>query len=118
MSERPNAVIVTGRCSRNSDGFGIRYQETSPNQWIATWAFTLNEKLAKREGYSEQIAGSFGFGEEYPGCPHCEAQGCVLCECGKLGCWDGASSAFTCPHCARTGEISGDMERLSAGGDR
>ncbi len=119
MKNIPNVVIVTGRCSKSKQGIGLRYQEMSPNYWVATWAFTLNEKLAQREGYAKQeIAGELDFGEEYPGCPHCEARSCVKCDCGNLGCWDGTSVLYTCPHCSSKGKVSGNAESLDAGGDR
>lgn len=42
--------------------------------WYRTWAFKLNDKLAKREGYELQsISGSLIATEDFPGCPYCGA---------------------------------------------
>ena len=119
MSSMPNVVIVVGRCSQTKEGLGIRFEELSPGKWVANWCFAIKEASAKREGYNNtRISGTFEFADGYPGCPHCGVGSFVRCGCDKLGCWDGESPTFTCPFCNASGEVTGSVDNLSAGGDR
>ena len=119
MKNLPNVVVVTARCSKNKQSYGIRYQEMSPGNWEGTWAFPIKEAAAKREGFDkQQISGTLDFADDYPGCPYCGAISSVKCGCAAVGCWDGESSTYTCPGCGSTGEISGIADSLTAGGDR
>ena len=46
--------------------------------WYRTWAFKINEKLAKREGYEMQsISGSLTETANFPGCLYWEAIGSI-----------------------------------------
>jgi hypothetical protein len=99
--------------------FGIRFEERKQGQWLADWAFAIEETSAKKEAYDRsQIAGVFGFGVSYPGCPHCQVSSIFQCVCGKVACWDGESRIVTCPWCGSTVELRGQIERMSAGRDR
>jgi hypothetical protein len=114
-----NVVVVLARCGQSREPFGIRFEEKGRGQWIADWAFDLEEGVAKREGYDrDAIKGTFGFAEDYPGCPTCRAGSCFKCGCGKVSCWDGVQRTVTCPWCGKTGTLSGSFDSLSAGGDR
>src|SRR5437764_15248949 len=102
MNSIPNVVIVTSRCSRTRQYFGIRFEEAIRGQWIADWAFPIKETLAKKEGYNRnQITGTFSFASEYPGCPDCQAKSIFKCNCGKIACWNVGPLPCTvvCPCC-------------------
>jgi hypothetical protein len=118
MSEK--VVIVLARCSHFKQPFGIRFEQFSPGNWTANWAFAIQEKSARKEGYDRNtIRGSFGLDGAYPGCPHCHNRVLLKCGCGKLSCYDGSSPSFTCPWCGQSGKvIEMDWDSLSAGGDR
>jgi transcription elongation factor Elf1 len=110
-------IVVTGRCSKMKQGFGIRFEETGEGLWTATWCFALSDNVARREGYDKQeIKGSFRFAKEFPGCPHCGNQDFFLCSCEKVGC-KGSSDQVTCPWCGRSGIVQGTAEKVSAGRD-
>lgn len=117
----PRVVIVLARCSRREASFGMRLEETLPDQWVVDWAFPVREGEARREGYDRAVVqGVFLLGKTYPGCPHCEWRDFVRCGCGRVGCYDGQNLAYTCPWCLRTGRVGtggGGISRLEAGGD-
>jgi hypothetical protein len=115
----PKVVIVTARCSKTKKMFGIRMQEQSRGQWLSTWAFSIEEEAAKREGYEQaKIKGDFFFDDNYPGCPDCKATGVFQCDCHGLSCWDQKSNRVRCPTCNSDIEIGGRVTELRAGGDR
>ena len=117
MADR-RIVIVMGRCCRAKSGFGVRFERTSAAQWNATWAFGIKPEVARKEGYDKsKIDGSFQFDAAYPGCPHCRARSVFQCSCGKISCWNATSRTVTCPWCGITGELSGQIESMEAGGD-
>ena len=118
MAER-NIVIVTGRCAKSKQCFGIRLERRAAKQWGANWAFALKEIEAKKEGYDKtRVRGTFVIEQGYPGCPHCRAAAFFLCECGKVGCHDGESKTVVCPWCGQEGILSGTIDSLDAGTDR
>ena len=118
MNELLNVVIVMSRCSSTKQAFGIRFEEKSQGRWIADWAFVIKEASAKKEGYDRsEIRGTFGFDRAYPGCPHCHSVSIFKCGCDKVACCDTEQRAVTCPWCGSTGELSGQVEKLHAGGD-
>lgn len=116
-----HVVIVLARCSRREASFGIRYEETLPDHWVADWAFPMRETAARREGYDRAvIQGTFKCSPAYPGCPYCEWPEYVRCACGRVGCYDGENLIYTCPWCATTGQVrtgGGGISRLEAGED-
>ena len=133
MGNRPNVVIVMARCRQTKEYYGIRFEENrsierypkhdfgiEPNQlWVADWAFEIKKESADREGYAKtEISGSFSIAPAYPGCPSCHGRSIFKCGCGKVACWDGKSQMVTCPYCGMTGLLSGQIDRLSSGGDR
>ncbi len=102
MGIMPNVVIGMARCAKNRQSFGIRLEKINKGFWEANWAFIMQEKMAKKEGYEkDQIVGFFAFIEEYPGSPHCKANAAVVCECGKVACWDGEMRRVICPWCGK-----------------
>jgi transcription elongation factor Elf1 len=84
---------------------------------VRTWAFPINDRKAKHEGFdANTVTGSMDSDDEYPGCPHCGSMGFVQCGCGKIGCNDG-SDYYTCPWCGDSGELeSADSFDVSGGG--
>ena len=117
-----NAKVIMARCSKNKKSFGIRIEQRG-RDWVRTWAFPMDERKAKREGFDEnKVTGSLEADEEYPGCPHCGSVGFVLCGCGKIGCAGGIvergkSEEYTCPWCNDTGEMEdADSFEVSGGG--
>jgi hypothetical protein len=115
----PNVVIVMAKCSQHQhQSFGIRFEEMSPRQWVADWAFAIKETAAKREGYDRtQITGTFKLTNTYPNCPYCESSNIIRCgKCGKVSCWQ--EGDFTCGWCGNRGKVSGHIQSLSAGEDR
>jgi hypothetical protein len=118
MEQRSEVVIVMVRCARNSEPYGVRFEQTGQRRWNATWAFAVGEQSASREGYDRgEIAGQFGFGPEYPGCPHCGNSGVMKCHCGNVSCYDGGNTA-KCGWCKKSARISGIIDSLGAGSDR
>jgi transcription elongation factor Elf1 len=114
-----NITIVVARCSRNSGGFGIRFERSGETRWYATWAFALKETAAKREGYDRsEISGVIQLYPSYPGCPHCANSQIVRCgHCGKVSCWDGETRLVTCPWCGNRAEIAGAITSLTSRND-
>lgn len=119
MSRPLQVVIVMSRCTRRGGGFGIRFEQLAAGRWAADWAFAIDEAQAGREGYDRnEISGTFEFDAKYPGCPHCEASSIYRCgNCTRVACWDG-DRTVNCPWCRQTGTIAGEIDRLTAGGDR
>lgn len=99
------ASVVAGRCSKARKTFGIR-MEKSKNEWHCTWAFKIDDKAAKNEGYdNEMVSGRIVVDDEYPGCPYCETKGWFSCgKCGKLTCYNG-ETVVTCGWCGNKGEV-------------
>ena len=118
MAAKMKVAIVVARCCRTRAEFGMRY-ERFESTWVADWAFLLKPGTAKREGYENtQLNGTFQFGNNYPGCPAGKSPSAFVCECGKLGCWDGEASVVTCPWCDRKLTLGGEVQSLHASRDR
>ncbi|MCL6557471.1 MAG: hypothetical protein K6U74_01475 [Firmicutes bacterium] len=118
MDRKPRVAIVLSKCSYSKQGYGIRFEESSPGQWLGDWAFPIGESVSKREGYDRtSIEGTILFRDTYPGCPHCQSTGIFKCRCGKVACWDGQSCKVTCPWCGASGELKGEIKNLKAGAD-
>lgn len=120
MNEIPHVVVVLSRCNQSHRLFGIRLEERARNCWIADWAFAIKESYARKEGYDQgEIRGLFALDEAFPGCPYCRAMSHWKCgRCNKLNCWAGEQLIVTCSWCGSTGEISGQIDNMTTGGDR
>jgi hypothetical protein len=122
MAGTLNAKVILSRCSKTRKTFGIRIEERR-GDWVRTWAFPIDERKAKREGFdANTITGSMSADDEYPGCPHCGNTGFLQCACEKISCSGGIiqhedSATCTCPWCGETDEYS-DAEsfEVSSGG--
>jgi hypothetical protein len=99
------ATVIMAACQKRKELFAIR-TERRENGWWFTWAFRLNADKAKREGYDKTtVKGIINIDSEYPGCPHCEAQGFYQCgKCNKIACYSGQTEV-TCPHCGHKGGV-------------
>lgn len=119
-THRPNVVIVIAKCCNTHKTFGIRMEESEGGIWKGTWAFPIKESIAHKEKYDKNfINGMIQFDPAYPGCPYCEARNIFLCGiCNKVACFNGKTEVVTCPTCNNRGRIGGQIDHLSAGGDR
>jgi len=109
------ASVILAKCGVNSGTFGIRVEKRE-NSWVRTWAFSIDEAKAKREGFDEtKIEGSFRSIDGYPGCPYCGDDELVQCGCGKMICYkEGRIYSFQCPWCGvKIKEIS-EVESFTA----
>ena len=73
------ANVVVAKCTHSSQPFGIR-MEKKDGAWHCTWAFKINEKSAKNEGYdTAMVSGRVEMVAVYPGCPYCGTMGWSSC---------------------------------------
>ena len=105
-----NAKVILARCSENRKCFGIRIEQQG-RDWVRTWAFPIDERKAKREGFdANTVTGSMNALDGYPGCPHCGANGFIQCGCERIACSGGIVDSggyleHTCPWCRETGGV-------------
>ncbi|MDR2783642.1 MAG: hypothetical protein LBB48_07390 [Treponema sp.] len=105
-----NAKVIMAKCSSTNKAFGIRIEQRG-RDWVRTWAFPIDERKAKREGFdANTVSGSMDADDEYPGCPHCGSDGFVQCGCEKIGCAGGVRdhgdhADYTCPWCGEDIEL-------------
>jgi hypothetical protein len=98
------AMVILCKCSKQHT-FGIRVEKRQ-NDWYRTWAFKIDEKRIKREGFGKVvIKGSMTNDEGYPGCPYCGSHGFFQCDCGKINCFNGNETEdkwkVTCNWCGK-----------------
>jgi transcription elongation factor Elf1 len=117
-----NAKVIMAKCSSTNKAFGMRIEQRG-RDWVRTWAFPINERKAKREGFdANTVSGSMEPTDEYPGCPHCGNIGFVQCGCEKIGCAGGVQAHgdyadYTCPWCGEDIELeAADGFDVSGGG--
>src|SRR5215510_4505669 len=103
------ANILLTKCGKNNKTYGIRIEQQG-NDWVSTWAFSIDEDKAKREGFDKtKITGAFCPIDGYPGCPYCGTYELLQCGCGKMVCYNDAitkgktskaeNMSFKCPWC-------------------
>ena len=97
--EKVKATVILTKCTTCGGTFGTRI-EYIRNDWYRTWAFKINDSVAKNEGFDKTpVQGSLDAIEGYEGCPYCHTFGFVQCgKCKKLTCWNG-ETALTCGWC-------------------
>lgn len=95
-----NAAVILQKCTYTGKTFGIRVQQMEDGEWYKTWAFPIDEKTARKEGYgTEQITSMLPALPEYPGCPYCGGTGVFYDpNCGHISCMRDEIT-FTCPWC-------------------
>lgn len=117
----PEARIAMAKCKEtNGKLYGVRFQRNGAG-WKYTWAFSMEESTAKREGYSDtNIMGDIEPDREYPGCPYCKTKNFVICDkCKHLNCNTSVGGLFTCEWCGNTGTlVNYEGEGIASGGDR
>lgn len=96
------ANVILMRCARVSKSYGVRIQLMEDGDWYRTWAFPINEKAARVEGFDKTpIRGNLFVIDEYPGCPYCGTKDFVQCgKCSKLTCYNGEES-YKCQWCGQ-----------------
>ncbi len=71
MNNKVNALVGVAKCPHTNRLYGVRIDTSS--SWEATWAFPINEEIAKREGYeANQFPPGLRYASGYPGCPYCQ----------------------------------------------
>ena len=112
---KKQANVILAKC-RKDQLYGIR-SEKRDHDWVRTWAFSLQEDMAQKEGLDKvQLTGSFYTDDEYPGCPYCGAKKCFVCgSCGKVSCYDG-SEKIVCNWCGASGKASADNSAMDVTG--
>jgi hypothetical protein len=113
------ATVIMATCQNSRQTFGIRAEKIN-RDWHFTWAFPIDVKAAKREGYdTTTVSGNILLDAEYPGCPYCKGSGFVHCgNCRKVVCWDGKTMRFKCPVCGEQGDINftKEFDNIKGGG--
>lgn len=113
------ATVVMARCGKTGAPYGIR-MEKQGNRWVCTWAFSLREESAKKEGFdNKSVNGTIDIGDDYPGCPHCGATGFVQCgACSKISCYKTGQESAVCPFCKNkmsSFSDEGNFDNIKAG---
>lgn len=109
------AFVMVVNCLEAHKIYGVTVDKISRGKYSLIWAFPLNEKQAKNEGFGKDtVKGSLEKDTEYPGCPYCGGTNLLFCECGTVMCWHG-QKVVTCPKCKTTGEVTG-IESVSMRG--
>jgi hypothetical protein len=110
-----NAKVIMARCSKTKKLYGIRIEQRKKD-WVRTWAFAIDEKRVKHEGFdTNTVTGSMNATDDFPGCPYCKSKSFVVCTCQKIGCWNGVEYYYSCPWCNFKGEV-GTAENISISG--
>ena len=94
------AAVILFKCPTKEKTFGVTVEKMQNGDWQRVWAFPLDEKVAKNEGFDRiQVQGSLQGTEKYPGCPFCKEHSFFQCgNCQRYACYHGESSV-TCPWC-------------------
>jgi len=99
------AEVVMARCSKTKETYGVRVEQREKD-WIRTWAFPIDERKAKHEGYdTNTISGSMTPTSDFPGCPYCKSMAVVICSCKKMSCGNTNEKTHTCPWCGNSGKL-------------
>ena len=87
------ASVLLAKCGAQDQTYGIRIEKRE-NDWVSTWAFKIDDKKAKREGFDKtKITGTFNPDPDYPGCPYCGKNELLQCGCGKMFCYKQGSTS-------------------------
>lgn len=69
---KQNVFIGIARCHKTDKVYGVRLEDKTSNRWTATWAFSIKEETAQREGYTQnQFPTDLNYEADYPCCPYC-----------------------------------------------
>ena len=113
------ASVVLFKC-KTGKTFGARVERRVDGDWHRTWAFEVDERTIRGEGYDKAeataINGSLQAMPEYPGCPYCGAKNFTFCNCcRKITCWKGESYT-TCQWCGNSGEVGDAKDKFDVSG--
>jgi len=102
------ASVIIAKCDQIRKVFGVRIQRMEDGDWYRTWAFKINENVARREGYDNaRIIGSLCKTEGFPGCPYCGSLGFYQCgTCQRIACWNAVNIRVICPWCNAASDIT------------
>lgn len=94
------AAVILAKCPKKNKTYGITTEKKEDGDWWRVWAFPIEERRARNEGFDKTIVqGNLRSTDKYPGCPHCGAKGFVQCNsCHKIACWNGETQ-MKCPWC-------------------
>lgn len=111
-------MVIMGVCQRTKRPFGITARKEG-RDYVFQWAFKVSTDTAKREGFeTNKVSGNIFNAEEYPGCPHCNAQTWFQCgKCGKFVCMSTEQKVVRCPLCGNEGEVAISDKFDLSGGD-
>ncbi|MCI7477039.1 MAG: hypothetical protein MSA77_02255 [Selenomonadales bacterium] len=120
MAKFIDAQIAICKCSKSHQPYAVRFEKWAGDDlWHYNWAFKMRKETAARERYDEtKLAGHLSREDEYPGCPYCGCNGFVICECGKLNCFNQTNNEFKCEWCGMEGILGEyDGSGFASGGD-
>ena len=105
------ARIIVSRCMKTGKDYGIRWEKTDSDLWIATWSFKIPSSQKNSNDYKQSgdaLSGEFKFPPDYLGCPHCQGRITIRCiDCKKIYCHDIEKGIKTrCPWCKMDGVLN------------
>ena len=115
-----DATVILMKCDKTHKSYGVRVQKTSNGDWERTWAFPVDDQVAKKENYEKKsVVGNLFCTEEYPGCPYCHTTGFIMCgRCTKLTCYrDDLDGKFRCEWCGATGVVQTAEDKFNLSGN-
>ena len=116
------AEVMLCKCPTTGKTFGIRVEKIDFDLWLQTWAFPVDEMIAKREGYKTSlIIGKITSSNDYPGCPYCGSRNWIHCgNCNNLTDDNHGAVKFKCGWCGKEGRVGGryDGSGIKGVGDR
>ncbi len=110
--------VVLAKCALGGAAYGIRFEQTGPREYLATWSFVVHRAEGRSVDHIHELLGNIGILSGFRGCPHCGASSFFKCGCGKVACWNGSAPEVTCPWCERRGKLEGRIDALCGGPDR
>lgn len=122
QQEKKIAHTMVVRCARTGKDFGIRWEQSGPAEWTATWSYKI-PSLNNRQGSAAanvRLTGRFIFPDEYKGCPYCQGRNIVHClVCHHIFCPTVVRGMqTTCPWCNRVLILDGERLEFPGNTDR
>jgi hypothetical protein len=114
---KKHAKVIHMKCAVSRRSYGVT-TEYRGNDWVSIWAFPIDDNKPSREQFDTRIAGSLAPVPEFPGCPHCRADGLLQCGCGKMMCYMNGREremAILCPWCGQRIDNITTVDSLEVG---
>jgi len=120
--------VIEVKCEKTRKSFYIRVESdtdkiTDTTIWTVNGVSAVDEERELEPLLTQRIGNRVLIrliGQSYPGCPHCGNMSLILCECGKIICFDISRRKVTCPWCNTTSyaavESSKEIRSCSDGG--